>query len=91
MSENPPRRLTPFVLGAVIGTVAGLLLAPKAGRETRKDVQSWLKRGREKSRLVAQKLRRLPVKKDQLLAAIRAGREALRSNHNGHRRAAVHA
>ena len=53
MTENPPRSMTPFVFGIVIGAVAGLLLAPKAGRETRKDVQSWLKQSREKSRLVA--------------------------------------
>ncbi len=33
------RGLTP---GAIAGAVAGLLLAPQSGRETRRQVRSWL-------------------------------------------------
>lgn len=90
--DHPPRRIGVFVIGAALGCVAGLLLAPKPGKETRKDVRHWLKQGRDKSRQLAAKLRKLPEKKDRLLAALRAGRESLsKASHNGHRRSIVHA
>ena len=39
-----------FMLGGlVVGTVAGLLLAPKAGVETREDIEEWSRDKREKA------------------------------------------
>lgn len=40
-----------FISGAAIGAALGVLFAPKAGRETRKDVSQWLKEKRENSRV----------------------------------------
>jgi len=90
MVENPPRKLWPYLLSAVVvGSALGALFAPKPGKETRKQLKDLLHRGKERAKHLRAKL---PIRKSQLLAAIKAGREALRENHNGHhRRAAVHA
>jgi gas vesicle protein len=40
-----------FISGAVVGTVLGILFAPKAGKETREDLSLWLKEKREKGRV----------------------------------------
>lgn len=39
-----------FISGAAVGTVLGVLFAPKAGRETREQMNTWLKDKREKGR-----------------------------------------
>lgn len=39
-----------FIAGTAIGAALGVLFAPKAGRETREDLNAWLKDRREKSR-----------------------------------------
>jgi len=46
-----------FISGAAIGAALGVLLAPKAGRETRKDVSLWLKERREKGRVEYQAMK----------------------------------
>lgn len=40
-----------FVVGAVIGSVVGLLFAPRAGIEMREDIGSWLQDKRDKGRI----------------------------------------
>ncbi len=43
MSEqNNSGGLWPFLLGAALGAAAGLLLAPRSGRESRKRLGRWL-------------------------------------------------
>lgn len=53
--EHDTRRMATyagyFISGAAIGTVLGVLFAPKAGRETRRDASQWLKEKRENSRV----------------------------------------
>jgi hypothetical protein len=44
------QRLTTFVLGGVAGTLAGILLAPKSGRELRGSIASRAGEARERSR-----------------------------------------
>ena len=79
-----------FVGGAAIGAVLGVLLAPQSGKETREDVLDWLQSKRERTRQLAAKLREtLPAKKDQVVAAIRAGREAFQDG--GVRKEGAHA
>lgn len=52
--ENKTSRLATyagyFISGAAVGTVLGVLYAPKAGRETREQMSAWLKEKREKGR-----------------------------------------
>jgi gas vesicle protein len=40
MSERGSDLLTGFVIGGLLGLVAGILIAPKSGRETRQDLRS---------------------------------------------------
>lgn len=58
--------------GAVVGTVAGLLLAPKAGIDTREDLQDWRRQARERARSL---INRLPsrVKIAAAAGAIKSG------------------
>lgn len=53
--DNNTRRLATyagyFISGAALGTVLGVLFAPKAGREMRKDMSLWLKEKRQKGRV----------------------------------------
>jgi gas vesicle protein len=37
-----PETLLAFLLGAAVGVAAGLLLAPRSGKETRRRVQRWV-------------------------------------------------
>jgi gas vesicle protein len=41
--------ISPFLFGAVIGAVIGVLYAPREGSETRDQIGGWLKDTREKS------------------------------------------
>ncbi len=70
-----------LVLGAAVGAALGLLLAPKPGNETREQIGDWLKERREKSAGFINNLKeRLPAKKDQIAAALKAGKEAYYEN-----------
>ena len=78
MSRDESRfNLMFFVAGVALGAACGVLLAPKSGKETREDLGDWLKERREKgSELLAKIKEEIPVKKHQISAAIKAGREA---------------
>lgn len=42
MRDDKGAILTAFILGGIAGAVAGLLLAPKSGKETREDLCDWM-------------------------------------------------
>lgn len=70
------RWLPYFVAGVGVGAVAGLLLAPKSGRETREQLGGWLKHKREETEESLHHLReKVREEKDKLAAAVKAGRE----------------
>jgi gas vesicle protein len=47
-NDNGGGTLLALMLGAALGAAAGLLLAPRAGKETRKRVKKWLDDAEEK-------------------------------------------
>jgi gas vesicle protein len=71
-----------LIAGAAIGTVLGVLIAPKKGSETREDIGDWLRDGREKNATMTSTLGAivpLKVKAAAALGAMKAGgTEALR-------------
>ena len=67
-----------FLLGITVGTVAGLLLAPKTGEETREVIGDWLKTQREKgSKAVAEFRNRIPAQKEKLVKAWEKGKNTI--------------
>lgn len=74
-----------FLLGAAVGAAAGLLLAPKSGKETREQLGDWLDERRERSAELLHKLKEaVPEKRDAIAAAVKAGKEAFRSATHNH-------
>lgn len=59
-----------FLFGAALGAAAGLMLAPDAGKESRRRLAQWIKEKRAKSR------EGWLTKKTQVEAAIEAGQKA---------------
>ncbi|MBI3299900.1 MAG: YtxH domain-containing protein [Elusimicrobia bacterium] len=39
-----------LLTGVIVGAAAGLLFAPKAGNQTREDIEDWSRRNRKKTR-----------------------------------------
>lgn len=75
MNKGGLKNAAYLLLGAAAGTIAGLLFAPKPGKETRKDLKNWLDEKREKSAEAVEKFRKdLPAHKEKLTAAINTGR-----------------
>ncbi len=92
MSEEPAasEKVLYFVLGAMIGAVTALLFAPRSGEETRKLIAS---KARESADLISARTKSVAGKtseyvergkellqqqRDQLSAAIEAGKQAYR-------------
>lgn len=83
--EDNGNALVGFLLGAVAGAAAGILLAPKSGKETREQVGEWLQERREKGSEFLSKVKEESLaKKDALSSAIKAGKAAY-SEANNHR------
>ncbi len=68
--------------GAAIGTLLGVLFAPKKGSELREDIGEWGRKGREKSQTLMTKLSAMVpfrVKAAAAFGAVKAGgAEAIR-------------
>ncbi len=79
-----------FLGGAVAGVVAGILLAPKSGKETRRDLKGYARRAEEEVLEKAKEAREaldeviergkhfVAEKRADVEAAIKAGREAMK-------------
>ena len=79
-----------FLGGAVAGVVAGILLAPKSGKETRRDLRGYARRAEEEVLEKAKEAREaldeviergkhfVAEKRADVEAAIKAGREAMK-------------
>lgn len=90
MSDNGGTRFSYFLVGLGLGTVIGLLFAPRSGRETREmltekaeEGREFLKqRGRELREQVEELVERgkdtVARQKEQIAAAVDAGKQAYR-------------
>ncbi|MEW6246948.1 MAG: YtxH domain-containing protein [Nitrospirota bacterium] len=79
-----------FVSGALLGTMAGLLLAPKSGEETRRELRGYARKAEEEILEEAREARAaldeaiergkqfLQEEKEVLTGAFEAGKEAFR-------------
>jgi gas vesicle protein len=88
MSENTGSKISYFLIGLGIGSLVGILFAPKSGEETRQFLTSKADEGREYAQRKAQELRDraedliarskeiMSRQKDSLNAAVDAGKDA---------------
>ena len=96
MSDNGGARFSFFLVGLGIGTVIGLLFAPRTGRETRALINEKVDEGREYLKRRSRELRdqaedlvergkeTVAKQKDQVSAAIEAGKQAYREEKKTH-------
>ena len=73
------------LLGAAVGAALGVLFAPKPGKDSRKQLNTWIKNRKGKLPQLLSKLQdQYPIKKEQLAAALKAGRKAYLENAKEH-------
>ena len=90
MSDNTGSRVSYFLVGLGIGTLLGILFAPKSGEETREYLIGKAEEGRDYAQRKARELRDhaedlvergkevVSSQSDQLTSAIEAGKDAYR-------------
>jgi len=85
-SDNAGENVIFFVVGGLVGAAAGLLLAPRSGKETRAKLEDWLEDRRERGEELLSKIKEVvPEKRDQIVAAAKAAKQAYgAAKHNGH-------
>ena len=88
MGDNSGSKISYFLVGIGIGAVIGILFAPKSGEETREYLSQKAEEGKEYAQKRARELKERADdllergkqvagrQKDQLSAAVEAGREA---------------
>ena len=86
---NEQSILVPFLVGGIVGAGIALLLAPKSGRELRKDIKDIASDTRDKIATTVEKGKELYVEGTAAVKnAIEAGKEAYVSEIEKHRKAA---
>jgi gas vesicle protein len=96
MSENTGSKVSYFLVGLGVGTLLGILFAPKSGEETREYLADQADRGREYAQKRARELREraeemverskeiLATQKEQIAAAVDAGKDTYREKVKAH-------
>ena len=81
--------LVPFLVGAFAGAIAALLLAPKAGKELRKDIKDFAENAKDNLASVVDRSKGLyEGSVSAVRTAIDAGKEAYVEERDKHRHAA---
>lgn len=76
--------LMAFVMGAITGAATALLMAPSAGPETRRVLQSKAREGKKKATLAAEQSREfMQDQRENVSKAINRGREAYKRAKKG--------
>lgn len=90
LSEKHERSvLVPFLVGGLVGAGIALLLAPKSGRELRKDIKDVASDTRDKIAMTVEKGKELYIEGTEAVKnAIEAGKTAYVSEMEKHRKAA---
>lgn len=84
-SEDRNNGLFYFLAGTAIGAALGVLFAPRSGSETREQVGDWLKERKEKGADLLHKVKdESLVKKEALIAAAKAAKDAYRETNVKH-------
>ena len=83
--NNSSNGLFYFLAGAAAGAALGVLLAPKSGAETREHIAEWVKERREKGSDLLHKVKdETYAKKDALISAAKAAKDAFRDTNSKH-------
>jgi gas vesicle protein len=90
LSEKQERSvLVPFLVGGLVGAGIALLMAPKSGRELRKDIKDAASDTRDKIAMTVEKGKELYIEGTEAVKnAIEAGKTAYVSEMEKHRKAA---
>ncbi|MFI5346500.1 MAG: YtxH domain-containing protein [Elusimicrobiota bacterium] len=84
-NEDRGNGLFYFLAGTAVGAALGVLFAPRAGSETREAVGDWLKERKEKGSELLHKVKdESLIKKEALVAAARAAKDAYRETNVKH-------
>ncbi|HTF99279.1 MAG TPA: YtxH domain-containing protein [Nitrospirota bacterium] len=81
--------LTPFIIGGMVGAGIALLLAPKSGKDLRKDIKDLADVSKEKITSVLGRGKELyEVNRSSMQKAVEAAKEAYAAEREKHRQAA---
>ena len=85
MAEDRNNGLFYFIAGTAVGAALGILFAPQSGAETREQLADWLKERRERGSDLLHKVKDESLaKKEALLAAAKAAKDAYRETNAKH-------
>lgn len=77
--KNPLGKIFAFIGGAVAGAVAGILLAPKSGKETREDIARAFEEYRDKIKAILEE-KGIKLNKEEFEKFVAAVKEKLGSH-----------
>ena len=81
--------VVPFLIGGIVGAIIGLLMAPKSGKEMRKDIKDFTLQTKDTLTTTFDKSKALyEESKEAVVGAIEAGKEAFLKERDRHRHAA---
>ncbi len=84
-SEDRSSGLFYFLAGTAVGAVLGVLFAPRSGQDTREQLGDWLKERKDKGNELLHRVKDESIgKKDALVAAAKAAKDAYRDTNAKH-------